>query len=108
MAKEHRLAVCAPNGVALRYWDLIVPFSGFQNSEKSDKKVANIQLSLVKGSPAGMEPAGAARHRQSPKGERMGNVRVNRTKVRNNHLVHPLQKERGSMSPAGIEPTFKV
>ena len=36
-------------------------------------------------SPAGMEPAGAARHRRSPKGERMGNARVNRTKVRNNH-----------------------
>ena len=42
-------------------------------------------LRLVKMSPAGMEPAGAARHGRGPKGERMGNARVNRTKVRNNH-----------------------
>ncbi len=36
-------------------------------------------------SPAGMEPAGAVRHRHSPKGERMGNARVNRTKMWTNH-----------------------
>ena len=34
MAKEHRLAVCAPSGVALRYRDLIVPFSGFPELRK--------------------------------------------------------------------------
>jgi hypothetical protein len=47
-------------------------------------KLANLLASHAV-SPAGMEPLGSVRHRRSPKGERMGNARVNRTKMWNKH-----------------------
>ena len=55
-------------------------------------------------SPAGMEPAGAERHRRSPKGERAGASESIEPTL---HVATKLANllARRAVSPAGIEPT---
>ena len=58
-------------------------------------------------SPAGIRPAGAETDRRSPKGERAGaSESIEPTLLVATKLANPLARR--AVSPAGIEPTFKV
>src|SRR5437868_5213223 len=66
-----------------------------------------IRFPISKMSPARMEPAGAARHGRSPQGERAG-ASESIEPALGTTKQFSRQRERYGLSPAGIEPTFKV